>query len=126
VERAGDLLLLSDGSAGLTIAPAQCDLFTAAGDPGFAHAPLAVAPNPSRGSARIQFRLGAAGPVDARIYGVDGRLVRSLHAGALAAGVRELVWDGRDEAGRPAPAGVYFVRVRTAAGTQSGRVVRLR
>jgi hypothetical protein len=53
--------------------------------------------------------------------------VRTLaNAGAFAPGEHALVWDHRDDAGAPLPAGVYFVRVRAGAESAVRRVVMLR
>jgi hypothetical protein len=58
-------------------------------------------------------------------YDTAGRLVRHLHDGVLAP--REVVrWDARREDGARAPAGVYFVRMVTPAGSAASRVVLLR
>ena len=47
------------------------------------------------------------------VYGPDGRLTRKLADGEqMAAGRRELEWDLKDQIGRKAPSGVYFVRAK--------------
>jgi flagellar hook assembly protein FlgD len=43
------------------------------------------------------------------VFDLGGRLVRTLHRGPLAAGPHAFEWNGRDQAGRRAAAGVYFV-----------------
>jgi hypothetical protein len=35
-------------------------------------------------------------------------------------------WNGRDETGRLLPSGIYWVKLRTAQGEHSARVVRIR
>ncbi len=84
----------------------------------------APSPNPSRGPVRFTLAL----PTDARtqlsVFDTQGRRVRSLHDGALAAGRHSFEWDGRDAAGRTARAGVYFVRADVPGGVQFQRVVR--
>jgi flagellar hook assembly protein FlgD len=52
------------------------------------------------------------------IFDVQGRLVRRLLKSELAAGPHEARWDGRDEHGRKAPAGSYYLRL-TAKGAGS-------
>jgi hypothetical protein len=37
-----------------------------------------------------------------------------------------LTWDGRDNGGRTAPSGVYFVRARAGGEARVGRVVMVR
>jgi hypothetical protein len=60
----------------------------------------------------------AARGLEVAIYDVAGRNVAKLRAGEPAAGsgVASLTWSGRDDTGRPAPSGVYFVRA-TVPGT---------
>jgi glucose/arabinose dehydrogenase len=74
-------------------------------------ADLTVAPNPSTGM--VTFGLPGAGALDAlEIVDVAGRRVREW-SGPLAG---TLTWDGREDDGEVAAAGVYWVR-----GLQSGR-----
>ncbi|MHB8078206.1 MAG: FG-GAP repeat domain-containing protein [Candidatus Krumholzibacteriia bacterium] len=94
-----------------------------------ATAPRLVAqPNPFRGTTalRVADQMQADG---ARIFVFDcrGRRVRALSlAGSELAGA-EAAWDGCDEQGRPAPAGVYYCRVVTPGNSgPATRVVRLR
>jgi flagellar hook assembly protein FlgD len=44
----------------------------------------------------------------------------------LKAGPLSAVWDGRSDAGTRVPDGVYFVTVRTGAGSEVVRAVRLK
>ena len=55
-----------------------------------------------------------------------GRTVRRLTAGALAPGALELAWDGRTDAGMPAPAGLYFAVLEGARERVATRLVRIR
>ncbi len=77
---------------------------------------LSVSPNPMR--ERCEFRLGSAQGATStvRLYEATGRLVRSL------SGKGSLLWDGRDEGGRPAASGVYFAS-REGKARSSVRVV---
>ena len=74
---------------------------------------------------QLRAALPAAGDYQAAIYDLQGRALRHF-AGRAAAGELGLAWDGRDDAGRLAPAGVYLVRVTSEAGAWQGRVMRLR
>ena len=46
------------------------------------------------------------------VFGTDGRRVADLMNAWMPAGTHPLRWEGRDAAGRIAPAGVYLVRAR--------------
>ena len=86
-----------------------------------------VTPNPFRANAQMWFSIARASKVDAAIYDVLGREVRSLARGkAYEAGRWGLVWDGRTNDGGDAGIGVYFARVRTADGTWVRPLVRIR
>ena len=70
---------------------------------------LAPAPNPARGGSAIAFALARAGRARLALYAVNGRLVRTLVNGPKDAGVYSLPWDGKDDDGRIAAAGVYYI-----------------
>jgi hypothetical protein len=74
----------------------------------------APSPNPSRGQTRIAFELDRPGPVTLAVFDASGRRVRTLLSGALPAGPHALVWDGRDDVGRAAASGSFFVRLDAA------------
>jgi hypothetical protein len=79
-------------------------------DPGASQGPeqespfLRASPNPFRGRTVLSFAGAPDGPRPVVIHDVAGRLVRRLDGG------REVLWDGRDNAGRLLPSGVYFAR----------------
>jgi hypothetical protein len=85
-------------------------------------APLALTPNPTRGAQRVVVPAAAAAGARLEIVDVSGRRVR--HAATLPRA--EFVWDGRDDAGRPVPAGVYLVRVVAARGVWQARSLVIR
>ncbi|MBN1825793.1 MAG: right-handed parallel beta-helix repeat-containing protein [Candidatus Eisenbacteria bacterium] len=87
-----------------------------------ASALLTAAPNPVREGTRLLFSLAEPGPATLRVYDLRGRAVTTLADGSFAAGAHDLSWDRRDDAGRPVPSGVYFVRL--LAGGRS-RMVKL-
>jgi hypothetical protein len=84
----------------------------------------APAPNPTRGETRFRFFLDRPGPVELAVFDLLGRRVRLLEQGAREAGAHAVAWDGLDDAGRPAAAGIYLVRLESAAGRRTVRVVR--
>lgn len=95
-------------------------------DPGAAFTLGAPVPNPSAGRASIAYRLPVAQEARLALYDVRGRLVRVLFDGPRPAGPFAADWDGLDEDGRPAPAGLYFYRLTgRISGSREGRMVRL-
>ena len=91
-----------------------------------AAAPLAVWPSPARDRARISFALPAAGRAEVEVLDVTGRRVAALSSGVLPAGPQQAEWDLRDAAGRAVPAGVYWVRVRSAEHSEVRRLAVVR
>jgi hypothetical protein len=81
-------------------------------------------PNPLAAGDLLRFALPAADPMgkaDVAIYDLMGHQVRAL--GTLrpsGGGTFETRWDGKDDAGRTLPRGVYFCNVQS--GTTSARV----
>ncbi len=87
---------------------------------------LAAAPNPFAGTLRIRYTLSLAGAVRLAVYGVDGRRIATLEDGMRTAGPHAAVWSGLDGAGRPAPPGMYFVRLDASGISRTVRTLRLR
>jgi beta-glucanase (GH16 family) len=79
-------------------------------------------PNPFNPSTTIRYELGAAATVRLDIYDISGSRVRSLESGTKEAGLHEAVWNGRDDAGRLAPAGVYFYRLDADGASTTKRM----
>lgn len=77
-----------------------------------------AAPNPFNPQTKVYMSLKSAGTATARIYSLEGRLVRTLHDGYAAKGTHELHWNGLDNAGRKVTSGVYFLSVQSA-GTKA-------
>jgi len=58
---------------------------------------------------------------------VSGRIVRSLVPGSEQdAGRYSVEWDGRDDAGAAAAAGLYFARLDAAGRSDVRRLARMR
>jgi flagellar hook assembly protein FlgD len=57
---------------------------------------------------------------------VSGRIVRTLTDERRPAGRQRVVWDGRDEKGHEAPAGIYLFRLTGASGVATRKAVLLR
>ncbi|HOX25724.1 MAG TPA: C1 family peptidase [Candidatus Krumholzibacteria bacterium] len=83
-------------------------------------------PNPFNPSTNVAFTLGAAARVRLRIHDLQGRALRTLVDAALDAGRHQEVWDGRDDAGRSLPAGVYVCRLDDGWQSRSQRVVLIK
>jgi hypothetical protein len=83
-------------------------------------------PNPFNPAVNLGFDLPRADRAQLAIYDVRGRRVRTLLDAVRPAGRATLVWDGRDDAGRPVTSGVYFARVTAAGATDTKKIVLLK
>lgn len=80
-------------------------------------------PNPFNPQTRIRYEVPADGPVRVRVHDLAGRTMRTLVDAGRAAGSHEVVWQGRDDRGRPVPSGVYVVQVRAAGRIGGAKLV---
>jgi hypothetical protein len=69
-------------------------------------------PNPFNPSTHIRFELPKAAVVTLSVYNSLGQEVRRLVNGQKPAGYHTIVWNGKDQNGRPAPSGVYHYRLQ--------------
>ncbi|MBP6875434.1 MAG: M28 family peptidase [Candidatus Eisenbacteria bacterium] len=83
---------------------------------------LTISPTPVLANASLRLDLPKACDGALCIFTADGRKLAQLYAGLLSAGSHAFSWNGRDDAGLPAPAGVYWVRwVGEAPAEQASR-----
>ena len=83
-------------------------------------------PNPFNPETEIHFTLAAAGSVRLAVFDVTGRRIAVLEDGARSAGAHHVTWRGRDDAGRAVPSGSYYVRLETATGSDTRKVMLLK
>lgn len=83
-------------------------------------------PNPFNPSTTIEYQLSTPGRVRLRIYDMSGRMVRTLVDADLDAGPHRAAWNGFDEHGMQAPAGVYLYRLEAGAHRETRRMTLLK
>ncbi len=84
-------------------------------------------PNPFSGETAIRFSLESRLPVSLELFDPRGRLVRRLGNGnPRERGEHQIVWDGRDEQGRPLPSGVYFYKLKAGGKERSRKAILIR
>jgi hypothetical protein len=89
---------------------------------------MANYPNPFNPETWIPFELAEDADVTVRLYGLDGRVVRTLDLGRRAMGEhaerdQAAYWDGRNDAGERVASGVYVYELDTAASRVMRRLV---
>lgn len=86
----------------------------------------AANPNPFKPETTIHYAVHGTGAVAIRVFSVGGQLVRSLREDFATPGAYEVRWNGKDDGGRTAPSGIYFVSVQQGAESSTTRVVLAR
>jgi len=116
---AGLAVRFTTGSSGFARADPQSG-------PGPLRLELRAGPSPFREHAHLTFQTDAQRPVALQVFDIDGRLVRVLLDGMVAAGAHAIPWDGADARGHPVPSGVYFCRLAAGGAPVSRAVTVLR
>jgi hypothetical protein len=87
---------------------------------------LEIHPNPFAKLTKVSFGMEhGAKSIELGIYDVSGAVVRRFNYLTIQP-FKKVVWDGTDDAGRPLPAGVYFVRLETPDNNYTKKVLLLR
>jgi uncharacterized protein (DUF362 family) len=87
---------------------------------------LAPYPNPTTSGSTFRFNCPGTATAELILVDIAGRRVRRLAAGQFPHGIHSVVWDGRDDGGRPLPSGVYFCQLMLNGKAHHRRVVRIR
>lgn len=83
-------------------------------------------PNPFNSSTNIRFNLPIASQVSFVIYNALGQTVRKLQHRPYEAGSHQIVWDGRDDFGKPIASGVYFLAMVANREQEANDFVQIR
>ncbi len=86
------------------------------------------------GKAKISFALAKQSDVEVAVLNADGKVVRHLAAGLIGASVtpaaplssglaQQLVWDGKNDFGKPAQGGPFKIRIRAGSKARFGRFI---
>ncbi len=110
----------------LSLTAAPGDRTEGAGLSGAAQPSAWCLPNPSGAEVQFGLRSESAPLRQVLILDARGRLVRVCAPSGADVAANTIRWDGRDAAGRPAPAGCYFWRIEMPGGPLRGALVRVR
>jgi hypothetical protein len=69
-------------------------------------------PNPFNPSTTISFNLPVNSRVSLTVYNLLGQEITTILNGEIAAGTRDVVWNGKDNSGLTVASGLYFYRLR--------------
>ncbi|NNE10484.1 MAG: hypothetical protein HKN20_18125, partial [Gemmatimonadetes bacterium] len=108
------------------------DLLAIATDVEDANIPTRVAvfparPSPFKSSTLFSYAIPTGGAfVELEVFNLAGRRVRTLQSSTMPAGIHQVTWDGKNQAGVSVPASVYFFRANIGGEAHITRVVRMR
>ncbi len=84
-------------------------------------------PNPFNPATTIAFHLPAETAVGLAVFDLSGHLVRELaHGTPFSAGPHAVYWNGRDDAGRDLPSGIYLCRLHALERRESRKLTLVR
>jgi hypothetical protein len=83
-------------------------------------------PNPFNPTTTIRFELPVARSVKIVIFNMTGQAVRTLVDGDYTAGIHQIVWDAKDDAGQTAPSGIYYFRMATDGFSETKKLLLLK
>jgi hypothetical protein len=84
-------------------------------------------PHPIRANATLRFTLPASGgTVHLELLDSQGRSVAKIVEGDYPSGTHSILWDGRDDRGKPLASGIYVLRLSSTAGRWNRKVLLLR
>ena len=83
-------------------------------------------PNPFNPETTLRYALPEAQPVRLTVYDMLGQQVRVLVEGEQPPGWHQVVWNGRDQVGRPVASGIYLYRLETPQFSQTRKMILLR
>jgi hypothetical protein len=80
-------------------------------------------PNPSSGLVTAKYALTQPGPVELGVYNLLGQKVRTVVNQWQPAGSYSVQWDGKNDQGRKASAGVYLYQLKAAGCRETQKMV---
>lgn len=83
-------------------------------------------PNPFNPGTTIRFEIPERATARVEIFDTRGSLVRVLTDGLVNAGIHEIRWNGRDDAGRSLESGAYFYRLTAGDFSSMRRMLMLK
>lgn len=83
-------------------------------------------PNPFNPQTTISYSVTKAAELNLCIYNTKGQLIRTLQAGLAAKGNHSVVWNGKDDQGKPVGNGIYLYKMQSGSTTQIRKMMLLK
>jgi len=85
---------------------------------------LNASPNPFAGTLNIALESKNPQMISVELFNLRGQKLRTLQAPTLKHGSWNILWDGKDTAGKDQPAGLYLLRVKSPGGSVYRKVTK--
>ncbi len=69
-------------------------------------------PNPFNPNTAIKYQLPQETRMELIVYNLSVAKIQTLASGIMPAGFHEVIWNGQDDADRPVPSGIYWVKMK--------------
>jgi len=83
-------------------------------------------PNPFNGETRIRFSNSHKQHFSLEIYNILGRKVTTLFDQEATVGDHDVIWNGQSKNGKQQATGVYFVKLKSATGSRTTKLIYLK
>lgn len=83
-------------------------------------------PNPFNGTIQLSVNIPQRGSNEISIYDVQGRRIKTIHQGSLAAGEHTFRWEGKNDLNLPVTTGIYFAVLKGSNYLKTFKVVYVR
>ena len=83
-------------------------------------------PNPFNPNTAIKYSLGTNSFVNLTIFDLSGNIIKTLVNKSQVQGIHFSRWNGLNENGNRVPSGMYFIKIKSGAYSQSRKMVFLK
>jgi hypothetical protein len=83
-------------------------------------------PNPFNPQTNIEYALPKGSQVNLVVYNILGQKIRTLVDEFQNAGMKKVMWDGKDQRGNEIPSGIYFYKLKAENYSQTKKMVILK
>ena len=83
-------------------------------------------PNPFNPETTIEYQVPRIEPIQIRVFNILGQQIRTLVDEVREAGRHLVIWDGRDNSGRPVASGVYFCQMTAGSYRETRKMTLLK
>ncbi len=83
-------------------------------------------PNPFNPTTTINYQLPVNSKVELTVYNLKGQKVKALINETLESGNHTVIWNGKDDKGKPVSSGIYFYKMKTDNYEEAKKMILLK